>query len=640
MTEQVKINPDLLIILVGSVINKFMSNYQGDYKDCRAIFPVYEFINDLNKITHEYTSRFPNVDIHFPQIDLKLLSFIITRTLYHKFVTVTQDRVIIDVLPHVYENFLKNIVATSTLRYAKYLLKSAKDLHEAEKKNNHDLTNQPVSKLPQSGMLEKGVVEDGDQANQNKALPKKDTNKNLKDDSQEESNDKKIIENNVQGEPDSSKNESTEKKLVNKDHEMTGNTSKQEGNVDSNKPIETNEQHSEEQEITSQLNEEKTDVQSEAKKDTEVSNEEKEVSEEDKSTVEVGTEAEETKAEDIEMKDIDMKDIEMKDIEMKDVEDEITSNDKDNEDMEIDKPEEKDTDQIEVDSTELDTSSKNAGPQIGLNKESTDKEDENMVDNKENEKETTDAESKLENAALEPTDFDVKEEKDVTRKESEAIQDDEKNLESETEKITGEPDQAEAEKAEEVSEKVQESSVLEKESSESEEKSPEIEEKSPVPKKKAHAPKKESQLLEKEPAGAKVEPVQEAIQSRKRSRSPVPGQQYKRFQNIAVNLLNSIHEHRFSSPFLQPVNAKDAPDYHNIIFEPRDLKNILKAVKSKRDSPTYQSVKELERDIMLMFANCIMYNRTGDDLIELTRIMKKEVSEIFKMFEEAEEEIK
>ena len=46
----------------------------------------------------------------------------------------TQDHVIIDVLPHAYENYLKNIVATSTLRYAKYLLKSAKDLYELEQK--------------------------------------------------------------------------------------------------------------------------------------------------------------------------------------------------------------------------------------------------------------------------------------------------------------------------------------------------------------------------------------------------------------------------------------------------------------------------------------------------------------------------
>ena len=93
-----------------------------------------KFILDLNNLTQEYTTKFPNIDIHFPQIDIKLLSFIITKTLYHKFVTVTQDHVIIDVLPHAYENYLKNIVATSTLRYAKYLLKSAKDLYELEQK--------------------------------------------------------------------------------------------------------------------------------------------------------------------------------------------------------------------------------------------------------------------------------------------------------------------------------------------------------------------------------------------------------------------------------------------------------------------------------------------------------------------------
>ena len=132
--------------------------------------------------------------------------------------------------------------------------------------------------------------------------------------------------------------------------------------------------------------------------------------------------------------------------------------------------------------------------------------------------------------------------------------------------------------------------------------------------------------------------------SRKRARSrsplPVPAQQHKRFQNIAINLLNSIQEHRFSSPFLQPVSVKDAPDYYNVVREPRDLKNIMKAVKSKNEPPLYQSVKELERDIMLMFANCIMYNQSGDDLVELTKTMKQDISEVFKMFEEAEEDIK
>lgn len=126
--------------------------------------------------------------------------------------------------------------------------------------------------------------------------------------------------------------------------------------------------------------------------------------------------------------------------------------------------------------------------------------------------------------------------------------------------------------------------------------------------------------------------------SKKRSRSlsvSTP-QQHKRFQHIAVNLINNIQAHRFSSPFLQPVNVKEAPDYHEIIYEPKDLKNILKSIKLKNDPPEYQLIKQLKRDILLMLANCIMYNKSDTDLVELTKSMKNDVNNIFKLFEEAE----
>lgn len=125
--------------------------------------------------------------------------------------------------------------------------------------------------------------------------------------------------------------------------------------------------------------------------------------------------------------------------------------------------------------------------------------------------------------------------------------------------------------------------------------------------------------------------------SRKRSLSPVSvSSQRKRFQNIAVNLINSIQAHRFSSPFLQPVNKRSAPDYHKCIYQPKDLKGILRAVKLKQNPPAYGLVKELERDIMLMFANCVMFNKSDGDLVELTRSMSSDVANMFKMFEEAE----
>ncbi|RCK66411.1 hypothetical protein Cantr_02136 [Candida viswanathii] len=539
MTEQVKINPDLLIILVGSVINKFMSAYQGDYKECRAVFPVDQFISDLNKITQEYTSKFPNDDIHFPQIDLKLLSFIITRTLYHKFVTVTQDHVEIDVLPHVYENFLKNIVATSTLRYAKYLLKGAKDLYEEDKKNGNKPEEQVATKEPQREVQEKvEAQEEAVEANKETVNPSTSEKETPKE--QEVTNEKEVSD--EKAEPKESEREDEDKMDIDEEPEKTEETEKPEEKV-----------------------EEKT------------------------------------------------------------VEEEVVSEEKVLEDKA--EPEEKDEESVEVGKEELEEKEEVLEEPAESDKMEVDKEEETVKEDEQAEAEKVETE--------EP-------QKDKQIPEIVVEQDEESDKEQTKEEASAEP-----ESEEKVEESVEESKVEEK-PEQDESKEPPKEETAEEP--KVENPPSEPEELpvgepkEEEKPEESVEPeeeqVQETLQSRKRSRSPAPGQQHKRFQNIAVNLLNSIQEHRFSSPFLQPVNPKDAPDYHNIIFEPRDLKNILKAVKSKRDPPTYLSVKELERDIMLMFANCIMYNRSGDDLIELTKIMKSDASEIFKLFEEAEEEIK
>lgn len=136
--------------------------------------------------------------------------------------------------------------------------------------------------------------------------------------------------------------------------------------------------------------------------------------------------------------------------------------------------------------------------------------------------------------------------------------------------------------------------------------------------------------------GTKEELRSQSSRKRSRSLSVSTPQQHKRFQHIAVNLINNIQAHRFSSPFLQAVNTKEAPDYHEVIYEPKDLKNILKSIKLKNDPPEYQLIKQLKRDIMLMLANCIMYNKSDTDLVQLTKSMKNDVNNIFKLFEEAE----
>lgn len=123
----------------------------------------------------------------------------------------------------------------------------------------------------------------------------------------------------------------------------------------------------------------------------------------------------------------------------------------------------------------------------------------------------------------------------------------------------------------------------------------------------------------------------------KRSRSPlVHPYKHKRFQNIAINLIKSIEEHRFSSPFLTPVVADN---YQDIVHQPKDLKSILRAVKQKEEPAPYATVKELERDIMLMFANCVMYNKASMPIVKMAMQMKNDVRNTFKIFEEAESEI-
>lgn len=134
-----------------------------------------------------------------------------------------------------------------------------------------------------------------------------------------------------------------------------------------------------------------------------------------------------------------------------------------------------------------------------------------------------------------------------------------------------------------------------------------------------------------------VEEVLSEQRPPKRSLSPlVTSQKHKRFQNIAINLVKTIEEHRFLSPFLLPVVADQ---YEEVVFHPKDLKSILKAIKQKDEPAAYETVKELERDIMLMFANCVMYNKSNAHLVDMAKQMKDDVRNTFKMFEDAESEI-
>ncbi len=91
----------------------------------------------------------------------------------------------------------------------------------------------------------------------------------------------------------------------------------------------------------------------------------------------------------------------------------------------------------------------------------------------------------------------------------------------------------------------------------------------------------------------------------------------KRFQNMIGMLHSQISQHRYGNIFHNPIKKSEAPDYHDIIKRPMDLKTIKSRVKDGLISNSL----EFQRDIYLMFANAMMYNRPGSEIYNMAEEM-------------------
>lgn len=105
----------------------------------------------------------------------------------------------------------------------------------------------------------------------------------------------------------------------------------------------------------------------------------------------------------------------------------------------------------------------------------------------------------------------------------------------------------------------------------------------------------------------------------------------KKLQILSNPLIANITSYKYASTFLQPVSESNAPDYYSLIKEPRDLKTIKQMVKDGR----IQNAAELEREILLMFANAIMYNKDGTDINNWSKEMQIETDKLLQLFKES-----
>lgn len=79
----------------------------------------------------------------------------------------------------------------------------------------------------------------------------------------------------------------------------------------------------------------------------------------------------------------------------------------------------------------------------------------------------------------------------------------------------------------------------------------------------------------------------------------------KHLSGFMRSLLKSMHDHADAWPFKEPVDARDVPDYYDIIKDPMDLKTMSKRVESEQYYVTFEM---FVADVRRMFANARTYN--------------------------------
>ncbi|ETW83982.1 hypothetical protein HETIRDRAFT_472349 [Heterobasidion irregulare TC 32-1] len=97
-------------------------------------------------------------------------------------------------------------------------------------------------------------------------------------------------------------------------------------------------------------------------------------------------------------------------------------------------------------------------------------------------------------------------------------------------------------------------------------------------------------------------------------------QAVKKFQSVIIMLHSQISQHRNGNIFHNPIKNSEAPDYHEIVKRPMDLKTIKTRIKDGAISNS----AEFQRDVYLMFANSMMYNRPKSDIYNMAEEMMLE----------------
>ncbi|KAI0068842.1 Bromodomain-containing protein [Artomyces pyxidatus] len=137
-------------------------------------------------------------------------------------------------------------------------------------------------------------------------------------------------------------------------------------------------------------------------------------------------------------------------------------------------------------------------------------------------------------------------------------------------------------------------------------------------------PREESQPAEEEEAGpSRRRPARSAAEITLST---------KKFQSVIIMLHSQISQHRNGNIFHNPIKNSEAPDYHDIVKRPMDLKTIKMRIKDG----TITNSAEFQRDVYLMFANSMIYNRPKSDIYNMAEEMMLESESQINSFRQTE----
>ncbi|XP_041983426.1 bromodomain-containing protein 8 isoform X2 [Aricia agestis] len=104
------------------------------------------------------------------------------------------------------------------------------------------------------------------------------------------------------------------------------------------------------------------------------------------------------------------------------------------------------------------------------------------------------------------------------------------------------------------------------------------------------------------------------------SPSAADERQHRLWRKSVMLVYSRLCAHKYASLFLRPISDEEAPGYSTVVKRPMDLTTIRRHI----DAGRIRSTAELQRDVLLMLANALMYNSSRHSVYTMAREMHEE----------------